>query len=644
MVEEHRRTSCNRDCPDACGILATVTDGVVTGLRGDPEHPVTQGFLCYRTNRFLDLQNDPNRLRQPLLRKQGVLQPVAWDTALDVAAQRLLEIRRESGPAAIFHYRSGGSLGLLKLVADRFFEQLGPCATKTGDICSGAGEAAQELDLGVSDSNDLFDLENSRHIYLWGKNPVASSVHLVPVLKAARDQGATVTLIDPVAHQGRGLADRFIQPRPGGDLWLALAMARVLMDQDRFDSLVSERCDHVEGYRALLHRRSLEGYAQLSGVAAASIEEMALEFGSGPTAILVGWGLQRRALGAATVRALDALSAVSGNLFRAGGGCSFYFARRSAFDTQAIARGEAVAARLIREPLLGQDVLAAANPKIRAIWVTAANPVCMLPDSGNVARAFEETEFVVVVDPLLTDTGRRADLVFPAPTLLEDDDLLGAYGHHFLMESRPVVPPPEGVLHEVTLFQELARRVGLEAEMAGSVDDYKQRLLGRVAPAGITLEALRDQGPLRNPEVGPLRFPDGKVATASGRVNLLTTVPEPPGEATEQEPYPLWLFSNSTKQSQASQWASADRREKTWVLVHPDAVPGATEGQEVCVESPMGSLTAELRLDPDQRRDVAIMPKGGHYDRGHSANALIAAAPTDLGMGAAYLECRVRVR
>ena len=127
-------------------------------------------------------------------------------------------------------------------------------------------------------------------------------------------------------------------------------------------------------------------------------------------------------------------------------------------------------------------------------------------------------------------------------------------------------------------------------------------------------------------------------------MNLLTTVPEPPGEAADEQRYPLWLFSNSTKQSQASQWASAERREKTWVLVHPDAVPGATEGQEVCVESPMGSLTAELRLDPDQRRDVAIMPKGGHYDRGHSANALIAAAPTDLGMGAAYLECRVRVR
>ena len=137
--------------------------------------------------------------------------------------------------------------------------------------------------------------------------------------------------------------------------------------------------------------------------------------------------------------------------------------------------------------------------------------------------------------------------------------------------------------------------------------------------------------------------PDGRVETPTGRVNLLTEVPVP-ATGTDDSDYPLWLFSNATKHSQGSQWASGDRREKTWVCVHPDAVPDHCEGQEVCVESELGSLTAELRFDPDQRRDVAIMPKGGHYDRGHSANALIRAKPTDLGMGAAYLDCRVRVR
>src|SRR5262245_50401906 len=206
------RTTCNRDCPDACGILATVEDGVVTALRGDPDHPVTRGFLCFRTSRFPELQNGPARLRQPLLRRGGELVPIGWDEALDVAAQQLARVRAESGPAAIFHYRSGGSLGLLKHLTDLFFDLFGPCTAKVGDICSGAGEAAQVLDFGVSDSNALFDLRNSRHILLWGKNPTVSNIHLVPVLKEARSGGARIVLVDPVHHRAAGLADKVLQP------------------------------------------------------------------------------------------------------------------------------------------------------------------------------------------------------------------------------------------------------------------------------------------------------------------------------------------------------------------------------------------------------------------------------------------------
>lgn len=601
---------------------------------------MTRGFLCFRTSRFLDQQNGPDRIRRPLLRRGGRLVEVSMDEALDVAADKLLQIRAESGPEAIFHYRSGGSLGLLKAVADRFFEQFGPCATKVGDICNGAGEAAQLADLGVSDSNDLFDLHNSKHIYLWGKNPFVSHLHLIPVLKKARDRGATITLIDPVHHRGASLADRVVAPRPGSDLALALGLARLLIDTGRVDPRAEERCDGFGGFRALCMGREVEAYAAAADVPVSVMHDMADEFASGPAAILVGWGMQRRSNGAAIIRALDALSAVSGNLYRAGGGCSFYFKRRGAFDEASLARGRDVAPRLIREPLFAADVEAQRDPPIRAIWVTAGNPVSMLPDSAAVARVFEDTEFTVVVDPLLTDTGRRADLVLPAPTLLEDSDLLGAYGHHWIGESRPVVDPPAGVLHELELFQQLAARVGLESEMAGSVDDYKRRLLSRVAERGASLEDLR-RGPVRNPDAQPVLFAAGEVDTPSRRVQLLSEVPD---GAVESADFPLWLFSNSTEKSQASQWSGKGLGDRVWVRVHPSVVPRRAAGDAVQVESRIGRLEAELQLDPELRPDVAIMPKGGHYDRGHSANALIEARPTDLGMGAAYLDCRVRIR
>ena len=138
-MRETVHTVCNRDCPDACSVVAQVEDGRVVQLGGDPAHPVTQGFLCWRTNNFLPLQYSPERLTTPLLRGE----PVSWEEALDFAAGELLRIRAESGPAAIFHYRSGGSLGALKHLTDYFFERFGPVTTKRGDICSGAGDAAR---------------------------------------------------------------------------------------------------------------------------------------------------------------------------------------------------------------------------------------------------------------------------------------------------------------------------------------------------------------------------------------------------------------------------------------------------------------------------------------------------------------------
>jgi anaerobic selenocysteine-containing dehydrogenase len=608
-------------------------------LRGDPKHPVTRGFLCFRTSRFVAKQYAQERLKRPLLRKGGRLVEVSMDEALDFAAERLLAIRAESGPAAIFHYRSGGSLGLLKLAADRFFEHFGPCTAKIGDICSGAGEAAQVADFGVSESNDLFDIENSRYIYLWGKNPFVSNVHLVPLLKDARARGARVTLIDPVRHKGATLADRALAPVPGSDVTIAFAVARILIDTGRADPLAAERCDRLPEFTALVRRRTIAEYAALSGVPETTLREMAEEFAVGPAAILVGWGMQRRANGGQIVRGLDALAAISGNLFRSGGGCSFYFGRRTAFDTQSIARGAGIAPRTIREPVLAADIAAAQDPPIRAIWVTAGNPVAMLPDSAAVARVFEATEFTVVADPFLTDTARRATLVLPVPTLLEDSDLLGAYGHHWLAESQPVVAPPPGVLHELELFQALAGRVGIGDALAGSVDDWKRRLLARVASRGAALDDLR-RAPVRNPDAPRVVFGDGRVRTPNGRVQLVTDDASSARVSTE---YPLWLFSSSTEKSQSSQWAGRGLGEHVWIRVHPSAAAGRGAGTLVTIASPLGQIRAKLELDASLRPDVAVMPKGGHFDLGHAANTLIAARITDIGLGAAYLDCRVRL-
>jgi anaerobic selenocysteine-containing dehydrogenase len=643
MAIETLRTVCNRDCPDACGLVATVEDGRLVSLGGDPEHPVTKGFLCQRTSQYPATQNSPDRLTTPLVRKNGRLSPASWDEALGIVADRLLAIRKESGPAAILHYRSGGSLGLLKSVVDYFWELFGPVTVKSGDICSGAGDAAQTTDFGEEESHDFFDLVNAKNILLWGKNPAISNVHLMPLLQQAKRNGARVILVDPIRHKAEKLADRTILVRPGGDFDLAMGVAARLFEAGGVVPDAEGFCDDFAAFRALATSRSAAEWAKAADVGVEDVDAIASALAERPCSIQVGWGMGRRMNGSAIVRALDALGAVSGNLGIPGGGVSFYYKRRGPFDTSFLKK---TPPRAIPEPLLGAGILATEDPPIRAVWVTAGNPVSMLPDSATVARALETRELVVVVDSFVTDTARRATVVLPTTTLVEDDDLLGAYGNHWLGASTPALPPPEGVLSDLGIVQALARAIDertgereekISEKVRGSARDWKRRLLSRVEAAGVTLEQL-ERSSVRNPFAEKVLFGDRKFPTASGKVNLVHELPPVPPE----EPgFPLWLFSNSTKKSQSSQWA-APEPEMLTATCHPAAANGFADGAVVRVESALGSIRVRLKHDASQRRDVMIVPKGGNYDRGNCANALIKARTTDAGEGAAYQDCRVR--
>lgn len=637
-MTEQRATYCNRDCPDTCRIVATVDDGRVVQLQGDKAHPMTRGFLCQRTNQFLHLQYGPARLTQPLMRKGGRHVPVSWEEALDRIAVELRRIVDDHGPEAVFHYRSGGTLGLLVATAsDLFFERLGPVTIKRGDICSGAGEAAQVLDFGVSDSSDPDDIAHARHVLLWGKNVATSSPHSLPRLNALRRAGGRIVAIDPVAQSATlRLADRYLQPRPAGDLALALAVARRLFERGAVHPEASTYCRDLEAFRHLTLSR--DDWLAVAGVSDDEAEYIADALADGPTTILVGWGMARRRNGGAIVRALDALGAITGNVGIRGAGVSYYHQRRSAFSSPVTG----AAARTIPEPLFGPALLAA-DPPVRALWVTAGNPAAMLPDTDSVAKAIRTCEFVVVADPLFTDTARLADVVLPTPTLLESDDLLGAYGHHYLGASRPVVAPPAGVRSDLWIFQQLAERLGFGEVLAGSTRQWKDRLLGpSLREAGVDARRLVESPPLRNPDAAKVVFSGRRFATDDGRAHLMTTLPTGalPGDLPAE--FPLWLLSLSTPASQSAQW-SRGAPSPLPVTVHPDSAAGIHDGGRGRLVSAIGALDVEVRHDTTQRRDVAIVPKGGLPSLNACANRITAAALTDIGEGGALYDQAVRL-
>ena len=264
----------------------------------------------------------------------------------------------------------------------------------------------------------------------------------------------------------------------------------------------------------------------------------------------------------------------------------------------------------------------------------------MLPESLTVARALESRELTVVVDAFMTDTARCADVVLPTTTMLEDEDILGSYGHHWIAESRPVVPPPVDVKTDYQIVQDLAPRVGLGDTFSEDVDTWKRRILERVAPGGATLDKLRE-GPVRDPLSSQVLFADRKFRTSSGKVNLIQDVyPEPPVVSLDR---PLLLMAVSTDKAQASQWLPGTQEGPAKASIHPDAAPGFSDGDQARLQSDIAELTVVLRFDERQRCDVVLMEKGGWLSAGRCANMLVPARATDAGGCAVYYDTPVRL-
>ena len=315
---------------------------------------------------------------------------MSWDEALDVATETLDRVRRESGAAAILHVQGGGSLGMLKNLNGAFSRLLGATETR-GDVCDAAGAWACEQDFGAVDANDLEDLVNARGVVLWGKNVTASSPHSASFVKDARKRGAEVVLVDPLPHRTLSMADRFVQPRPGGDAALALGVARVVLDEGwaapDLDAFTERRAE----YEALVRSRDVAGWAGEADVPVADLAWLARFFAErAPVTTLLGWGMQRRVNGATQVRAVNALHALTGNLGRPGAGASFSTPRRAPFDLSA---KEALADRVprtLRVARLADDMLAADDPPVRAVLIDNMNPVATNPDAEKTRRALAE--------------------------------------------------------------------------------------------------------------------------------------------------------------------------------------------------------------------------------------------------------------
>jgi anaerobic selenocysteine-containing dehydrogenase len=643
-------TTCTRDCPGSCSILARVKNGKITRLRGNSQHDITAGFLCKNTAHYLEnyFYND-KRVIHPLLKVDGEWTRISWDEALEIASSRIMEVKEEYGSSSILYYQGFGARTALQAMNRRFFNLLGGVTTTYGTVCGGIGHTAMETDFGTKISHDPLDHLNSELILIWGRNPAVTDVHLWRILRKAHRNSTTILVVDPVRTKTAQFADEFIQPAAGSDFYMAMAIAKIILKLDSSENnyvdheFIEKHTTHFNNYMEILDNYSIEFLSTKCGVDISVLSKLAVRYAEGnPASIITGWGLHRYRQGHLTFRMIDALAAITGNIGVSGGGVSQGFEEYEYFDFSVELNHLGVNQREIPMPTIGDAILRTDDPPIKLIFVVSGNPVTLNPNSLKVKKGFESADFVIMIDHFLNDTADIADLFLPATTYLEEEDLMGSYGHNWVSPVNCVVPPLGETKSEFEIFQLLSERLSLEDEMSGLPGKWLRKLADPILKQGITFEELQNSPQIMVKKT-EIPFKDLKFHTKSGKFEFIDDF-QP--EDTRIEGYPLRLLSTSTSDFVGSVPDNELVKGFLEVQVHPDVLieKNLSDGDKALLESPVGQLIVEIKENYNIQKDCALTYKGGWLKNNRCVNVLTQDTISEVGDGTPYYDTWVQIK
>jgi len=659
MPPQIHHSACPLDCPDACSLEIRVEDGRVVKLDGDRRNPFTQGTICAKVRRLPEHLYGPDRLLYPARRigakGEGRFERLSWNEALDLLAARFRDVRARLGGAAILPYSYGGSNGLLTqdTTDALLFRRLGASRLARTVCAAPTGAAAIGL-YGKMVGVALEDYIHSKLIVIWGTNPAASGIHLIPIVQAAQRRGAKLVVIDPLRTQTAKRADLHLAVRPGTDVVLALAAIRWLFENGRAD--LDFLAAHATGTEELRRRAApwtVERAAATCGLAERELETFFRLFAeTSPAVIRCGWGLERNRNGGSAVASVLALPAVAGKFGVRGGG--YTMSQSGAWKFGVIAAEPEPATRVVNMNRLGRALSEFDDPPVGLLFVYNSNALMTSPDQERVRRGLaREDLFTVVFDQVLTDTARYADLVLPATAFPEHHELRRGYGALVLQNSPPVANAAGEARPNYEVFAELLRRL----DLVQPGDRLEPAAMLRAAIPGAETAARLEAGEIVNPPCGPapVQFADVFPNTPDKKIHLVpeSLDREAPGGLYAFRPNPhqsrgsLTLLSPATNKTISSSLGQLDNTRAAVEISQRDAqARNLAAGDTVRVHNELGEVRCAVRLSDDVPPGIAVLPKGlwaKHTGNGSTANALAPDSLTDLGGGACFNDARVEI-
>ncbi len=678
-----RKTVCSHDCPDACSVLVAVEEGRAVRFRGDPGHPFTRGFLCGKVNTYEDVVYSPQRILHPLRRVgrkgAGEFERISWDEAIDEIAGRIRGTLDRHGGEALLQYYYGGMMGTVhRFSGEALFNRLGATRLRQ-NICYYGADEGYRVVVGSGYGLDPEDVVHSDLIVVWGCNVVSTQVHLVPFIDEARKRGAELVVIDPYRNRTGAIADRLVRVRPGSDAALALAMAHVIEREGLADArFLENRTVGWDRFRdEVLPEYPPERVADICGVEPGTIVELARAFGRARAPVVkVGIGLGRNSNGGAGVRAICCLAGVVAAFEKTGGGVLYDSGCEFKFNLDAVKRPDWLErrTRIVNMTHLAEALTVWDDPPIEFLYVHGSNPAATAPEQARLERGLlREDLFTVVHERFPTDTVRLADIVLPAPTFAEVDDLYKSYGHLYLQMGRAVIPPRGECRPNLDVFQAIGRALGFDDPwFSKSVGDFARELLDTDHPnfAGVDVERVLAGETVR------LDVPRGiggfheRFATPSGKLEFYSAeleaagLPALPGHlgdvfgdparGGDGDRHPFRLLTPPGHHFLNASFGASERSRRLMggepeVLVHPrDAGNGGiADGDLVELSNDLGTAVLRARVTDDTQPGVLVAegtwwPWHGRSD--HGINALTSARLTDLGGGSTFHDNRVALR
>lgn len=667
-MNEIKPSVCPYDCPDCCGLLITVEDGKAVCVAGDPEHAFTRGTLCPKMAHYERTVHSAKRIMTPLRRigqkGEGRFSPIGWDEAIEEIARRWHGIIKEYGAEAILPYSYAGTMGTIGYSAGHaLFYALGATSLDR-TICAPAKSRGYRDVMGATLPTAPQEAQHSDMIVLWSISMLATDIHFRHDIEMARKRGAKVYCIDTYRTKTADYADAFLCPRPGTDGALALAILHVLVQDDLADRAFLK--EYVQGADELeqkvLPHYTLEAAAAITGVPAAAIRAFAHAYGNARAPFIrLGSGQSRYTNGAMTSRLITCLPAFVGAYAKKGGGLLTSASGSHAFDKNIIRRPdlEQRGVRHINMCELGRALNDPdLTPPIKALYIYSSNPACTAPDQNQVLRGLQREDlFTVVHERFLTDTTRYADIVLPATTSLESEDLYYSYGHYTIQRARAVIPPVGESKSNWQTARLLAKAMHLTDPIFDQTEeDLVEALIASTKKAwplpltGEALQRLRDCHPVDLPLPADYKL---HFATPSGKIEIKNPRCQPPLPdylPPHKNSEPFHLINAPDMRILDSSFNERDELTRDGImtlLIHPEdaAARGLQDGDPVRARNQRGHAHFTLKLSDCVNRGT-LVTEGvwwQAYTKDGNTNRLTSMRLTDKDGGSTFYDVSIDI-